>query len=84
MRIIIKPQNDEFIDQLWGAVAKFLQLSKEKYPKLPKMEIIMDADQQPNYCKHEFRVVDVTPGLVMVQCQLCHCVYHAVTEGVSA
>ena len=81
MRIIVEPQNDKFIDQLWSAITKFLQISKEKHPELPKMEIIMEATPTPNHCAHVFKIVDVMPGLAMIRCQRCQVVYHAEMEG---
>lgn len=77
MKIVIKPQTDKYIDQIWGAVSKFLQLSKEKNPKLPKMEIILEGDSPSHdVCNHEFRVTDVSHDIVMIRCKLCHRVYH--------
>jgi len=82
MEIIIKPQTDRYIDQIWGAISKFLQVSKDKHPLLPKMEVILeDSNRYGNrQCAHEFVVEDITDDIIMIRCNLCHRVFHVQYE----
>ena len=85
MRIVVKPLTDKYIDQLWGAISKFLELSKEKHPELPKMEIILEGDNAvEDPCVHEFKLTDVSEDIIMIQCQICQRVYHVQYSEVEA